>query len=187
MMYVDGVWQSSASFVETGPSDSPIASHYHTGVSYSGGGAPYTSTQWATVLAFTSFGRLYLNGGAAVVQSTNPPSVTNAPGFPIAVSLPAGEYLATFTCNNGIVGGSTFAEVRPYSTLSNGTDGRYHGHRTRVSSAARFGGLSVSRLSFAQTRYLYLRAVTFGGGSGAPVFLANQSVSFQIVKINTIS
>jgi len=188
MSYVGGTWQSVAlGDGGNGPADSPMASHYHTDASYGGGGTvAYSSTQWATVLAFVGFGRLYLNNSASTVPPTNPPSVNNIASFPMAVRLPAGQYLAMFTCNDGKVGTSTFAEIRPYSTLTNGTGGQFHGHRTRVSAAARFGGLSISRLSFATTRDLYLRAVTFGGASGAPVFGANQAVSFQIVRINTV-
>jgi len=187
MAYVGGTWQSvTLSDAGNGPADSPMASHYHTNSEYGGGGTPYSTTQWATVLGFTNFGRLYLNNSATMVQSTNPPSVTAAAGFPMAVRLPAGEYLAMFTCNDGRVGVATFAEVRPYSTLTNGTGGQFHGHRTRVSAAARFGGLSISRLSFSTTRDLYLRAVTFGGGSGAALFRPNQAISFQIVRLNTV-
>lgn len=187
MSFVAGEWRSAFLTSDgSGPADSPVASHYHTGAMYGGGGTAYSSTRWATVLAFIGFGRLYLNNSATLIQSTDPPSVTNATGFPMAISLPAGQYLSVFTVNDGLINTATYAEIRQYSTKTNGTDGQYHSHRTRVSAAARFGSLSIARLSFSEPRNLYLRAITFGGASGAPVYAANQSVSFQIVRINAV-
>jgi len=188
MSFVDGTWKSVAiGGGGNGPADSPMASHYQTNNPYGGGGLPaYSTTLWATVLGFTNFGRSYFNNSATPTNATNPPAGTAALNFPMAVRLPAGEYLAMFTCNDGRTGSATFAELRPYSTLTNGTEGQFHGHRTRVSASARFGGLSISRLSFSTTRDLYLRAVTFGGATGLALFKPNQAISFQIVRINTV-
>ena len=173
--------------VNNGPADTAIISHFHRGGCFGGGGGafPYTSTYWAAVIAFSGFGRLYSNNSATTITSTNPPSYSTA--FPMAVSLPAGTYLSIFTLNDGNIGAGTFAEVRQYSTRPNGTDGQYHSHRTRVASNAQYGSMSIARLVFTETRYLYIRAVTFGNASSVPVYLANQSFGFQIVRLNTVT
>ena len=191
LAYNGSTWTAVPSWVisgvNNGPADTAMISHYHTGVSYSGGGGafPYTSTYWAAVIAFSGFGRLYSNNSATTITSTNPPSYSTA--FPMAVSLPAGTYLSIFTLNDGNIGAGTFAEVRQYSTRPNGTDGQYHSHRTRVASNAQYGSMSIARLVFTETRYLYIRAVTFGNASSVPVYLANQSFGFQIVRLNTVT
>jgi hypothetical protein len=194
LAYNGSTWTAVPSWVisgvNNGPADTAMISHYHTGVSYSGGGvaSPYTSTYWAAVIAFLGFGRLYSNNSATTVAGTKPPSyATGSANFPMAVSLPAGTYLSIFTLNDGNIGAGTFAEVRQYSERPNGTDGQYHSHRTRVASNAQYGSMSIARLVFTETRYLYIRAVTFGNASAVPVYLANQSFGFQIVRLNTVT
>lgn len=184
LRFVSGAWTSQPLNAGSGPADTAIASSYSLSVSYGGGGAAYplTATYWAFNLAVTgSFSRQYFNG-ASFIAGTIPPSYGTV--YPQAVSLPAGEYLSIFSCNNGTSTSGTYAHVRQYSTKTDGTDGVYHGHETRIDASGVHGGLNIARLSFSTTRYLYLRGVVFGGASAFPDFNHHQPFGLQIVRLN---